>query len=318
MQILELTKSIGRTGNCMLCIINAVYYAIQSGIEKVQFPTMKWQCGSLLPGGKYQLLNSSEIDIHYDESDSLKHHKCARFRWNKEKNQYESWFHMFYNSSVTFENRSLIAQKYILPLFCISPKELTDNDLVIHLRSGDVLGGGHSSAYIQPPLSFYLEVIEKRHWDTIYILTETRNNPVLSALVERYPQVVHFLDDNKDTRNKHNGFHFHKDIEYMVGAKHFIASNTSLAPLMIQMNKGLVSAHFPSYFFKPRGFHVVPEMRIWWSNTFYGKKEDFVLGNGVQCCIYNYDEYTNTPKDIYKYYIPENREYLMNWKRNVV
>ena len=37
MYTLELNKSLGRTGNCMLCVINAIYFAEKYNISKVTF-----------------------------------------------------------------------------------------------------------------------------------------------------------------------------------------------------------------------------------------------------------------------------------------
>ena len=62
---LELTKSLGRTGNCLICIINAIEFSINNKISKIKFHTMLWWTTQLLPGGENELINKLEIDIDY-------------------------------------------------------------------------------------------------------------------------------------------------------------------------------------------------------------------------------------------------------------
>jgi hypothetical protein len=64
-------------------------------------------------------------------------------------------------------------------------KKLDSDVAVIHIRSGDIFSRENYycsviSSYIQNPLSFYLEIIEK--YNKVIVLTEDYNNPVVSEL----------------------------------------------------------------------------------------------------------------------------------------
>ena len=202
MYTLELTKSLGRTGNCMLCVINAIYFAEKYNISKVTFDGMRWWTTQLLPNQPNEIIKTLQIDVQQknttrilDIKDILK--KRCSLIWNNKKNQFESWFCGFYLGDMKFEDRIYIVHKYINPIFNFSPVNyLNDNDLVIHLRSGDIMNSGHS-VYIQPPLQFYIDVIESKKWNDIYIITEHQNNPCFNSLIKKYTKIIHFLNDNR-------------------------------------------------------------------------------------------------------------------------
>lgn len=61
---------------------------------------------------------------------------------------------------------------------------LNANDLVIHIRSGDIFTKTHKRCdkFVQNPLSFFLKIIEL--YDNIYICSENNNNPVLEYLAK--------------------------------------------------------------------------------------------------------------------------------------
>ncbi|MCU0529729.1 MAG: hypothetical protein MUD04_09595 [Cyanobium sp. Prado107] len=61
------------------------------------------------------------------------------------------------------------------------------NDLVIHIRSGDIFVTPHP-AYGQPPLAFYKKVVRSRPWNTVRVVFEDRLNPVITPLLEWLPQ----------------------------------------------------------------------------------------------------------------------------------
>ncbi len=67
---------------------------------------------------------------------------------------------------------------------------LEENDLTIHIRSGDIwqentTEGPHDS-YCGLPFSFYQTIIEQRNWQKIYIVTEDPEDPMVCKLVYSY------------------------------------------------------------------------------------------------------------------------------------
>jgi hypothetical protein len=318
---LELTKSLGRTGNCLICIINAIEFAINNKINKIKFHTMLWWTTQLLPGGQNELINKLEIDIDSvdlcgticenteNEKKSILKNRGSLI-WNKEKIQFESWFCGFYSHVCSFNKRIYIVQKYIKPILNIETQILDENDLVIHLRSGDIMSKGHSS-YIQPPLCFYEEIINLKKWNKIYIITENKNNPCLDILKNKYVNIITFLD-NKKNRHGGNGFGFNHDLGYLIGAYNFIPSSTSLSPLIIQLSKTIKNVYIPSYMLQSKGKNIPREYPIWWSNDLKDKKTNITINN-IEFHVFDYDQYTNIDKPIHKYNEEIFRKYLTEY-----
>ena len=56
--------------------------------------------------------------------------------------------------------------------------------LTIHLRSGDIFGANPHPSYGQPPLAYYLAVLENDTWDEVILVTEDHANPCYHGIVE--------------------------------------------------------------------------------------------------------------------------------------
>lgn len=66
-----------------------------------------------------------------------------------------------------------------------SGSSLSEDELVIHIRSGDVFrefGDIFPTSYGQPPLAFYTLVLKLKKWRKVYLVYEDRANPVIPAL----------------------------------------------------------------------------------------------------------------------------------------
>jgi tetratricopeptide (TPR) repeat protein len=61
---------------------------------------------------------------------------------------------------------------------------LGEDDLVIHIRAGDVFRKGSVNAnYGQPPLAYYLMVLRLRRWRSVHLVYEDDRNPVIEPLL---------------------------------------------------------------------------------------------------------------------------------------
>ena len=69
--------------------------------------------------------------------------------------------------------------------FSITEKLEDNNNLTIHIRSGDIFRGNHAvhPGYGQPPLAFYKFVIIQKKWERITLVYEDENNPVIPSLI---------------------------------------------------------------------------------------------------------------------------------------
>jgi hypothetical protein len=326
MHTLKLVKSLGRTGNSLLCVVNAIIFAMEHDIEVVDFTELQWWTTQLLPNGKNELINKLQIKISPNDLKMVHEMRGLEFqdyihkikpaiKWNKTINKFESLFCGFYLNIGTFEERRYVVQKYISPILNIPSLKTEDminsNDLLIHLRSGDIFSHKGHNAYIQPPLSFYIEVISSRTWNKIIIITENEHNPCFSKLKEKYPNIISFLH-NKQERLGGNGNGFKHDLSWLINCTHYVACQSSLCPLIIQLSKTIKHVYLPSYILKTTGQNIIRETRIWWTTELANKNTNFTNGL-VEYHVLNYDNYIDIPKKIYEYQEKENINYLLEY-----
>jgi len=116
---------------------------------------------------------------------------------------------MFWQFDILPFSPELADYRHVLrhELFPIIPQHadelIKDDTLVIHIRSGDVFWEDLTrlhKGYIQPPLSFYLEIINKFNFKDIVIVTQDDfKNPCINELKRLMPdiriQTSNILDD---------------------------------------------------------------------------------------------------------------------------
>ncbi len=257
MKSITITKHTGRLGNNMIYIINGIDYCIKNNINRLIFnkpiPSNNHHINILLDGEYINIKNSNN-----DTSD------------NNTSNE-NHWGHYFYREHVPFYRRKEIVEKYILPNLKIKPRKIDSNALVIHLRGGDIFSRGHY-AYIQPPLSFYEKIINSKQWSKIYLISEDNRNPCFNILKKKY-NCISCLDANN--RNGGNLWGFNEDLSIMIGATNFVASKSSLSPLIIQLSKTIKNVYIGHYFIDSpanrNSNYEKGENQIWWSNDLKNK-----------------------------------------------
>ena len=292
MKELKLIKGCGRTGNFIICLLNAILYAERLKLEQVDFSGIHWSAN---PTINKTLLNDFFKDFII---------KIKNVHTDNKDNKIELSLDKLYRSvSLNFKERMFYIQKYIKPIMKISPKILGDNDLVIHLRSGDIMAGGHMEM-IQPPLEFYEKIIDSKKWDKIYVITEREPlNPIFNYLVDKY-QIMQWMDDG---RNKSNGFNFKKDFDYLIGATHYVPCQSSLCPFVIQVSNTIKHVYLPSFYCNK--FNAPMN---WWTRDLFMVKRDKNI-NGISFHLYNYDKYERIKPRMYEYGKEENKEILINY-----
>ena len=126
------------------------------------------------------------------------------------------------------EERNKILQKAFL---IDNIKKLPENDLVIHIRSGDLFNRDMSTkrkphpGYVPPPLSYYTKEIDKYEYKKIHIICEDTKNPVVNELLKLYKNAVY----EQNT--------LEKDIRIILGATNIIYSvGTFITSLMLLSN----------------------------------------------------------------------------------
>ena len=81
---------------------------------------------------------------------------------------------------------TLLKKIFIINLTIIKP--LPINDVVIHIRGGDIFSSNPHPGYISPPLSFYTANLNA--FDKIIIISEDTLNPCVNALL-KYPNITY-------------------------------------------------------------------------------------------------------------------------------
>ena len=120
------------------------------------------------------------------------------------------------------EERNKILQKAFL---IKNINKLNENDVVIHIRSGDIFSSKPHPNYVPPPLSYYTKEIDKYKYEKIRIICEDTINPVVNELLKLYKNAVY----EKNT--------LEKDIRIILGATNIIFSvGTFIPSLMLFSN----------------------------------------------------------------------------------
>eukprot|EP00041_Stephanoeca_diplocostata_P030653 m.934083 g.934083 ORF g.934083 m.934083 type:complete len:454 (-) comp23797_c0_seq2:1503-2864(-) len=137
-----------------------------------------------------------------------------------------------------------VLQQYVLPNFMVRPRrDMGDDAVVIHIRSGDVMRNTRGVKYWQPPLKFYKYIIETFHQSSnnIYMCTEEHGaadgvvggNPVVHELLQWRPDIIFPPSD------------FHRDVATLLGAAYLIQAVSSFSTTLAIMSPHLRRTYIP-------------------------------------------------------------------------
>lgn len=219
-----ISEWIGRTGNNVLQLIRAIYYAIKTGNSLVEFP-------------HDQIFTSSRIII-CDKPHNTQHTIRDTFFYLKQ-------FEM--NDPEPYEMKNIF-NKFIRPIFIPTCKGslLNYNDsnksteIYIHIRGGDIFSSNPHSAYIQPPLFYYTNIIEK--YERVYLIAEDDSNPCVNELLKL--SKVKMIKDCLE-----------KELEILSNVENLIVGFGTFGYLLYLMNPCLKELYIPKYFIEelPKG-----------------------------------------------------------------
>jgi len=113
---------------------------------------------------------------------------------------------------------------------------LGENDLLIHIRGGDIFEeNGANPDYIVPPLIFYTNIIRSNKFNEIYLISEDTRNPCVNILRNLYPKIkfkIQTLDE---------------DIKLILGATNIIKSYGTFIPALLKFSKKIKNLYKASY-----------------------------------------------------------------------
>jgi hypothetical protein len=146
---------------------------------------------------------------------------------------------------------------------------LGNNDLVIHIRSGDIFKKNPHKKYLTPPLSYYINIIEKNSYDNIYLISEDKLNPCINRLLELFPKIIFNLQS------------LEQDIKIILGANNLVMSYGTFIPQLLNFSSNIKNIYIPSYVkfrIKHTGIVHITDLKkyytlmIPWKNTIKQKK----------------------------------------------
>ena len=139
----------GRLGNNITQLVNAILFANYNNIETIIFPKHIYFKKNFIKLEKNICKNNYVINNKIYKSDFFSRHDiCKQYNLSEE---------IFINNKINI--REIIKDIFNLKIINLN---FTDNDLVIHIRSGDVYSKYPHSGWVQPPLSFYKTIINEK------------------------------------------------------------------------------------------------------------------------------------------------------------
>lgn len=143
----------------------------------------------------------------------------------------------FYNTKLPF-NKEIFKQnaeernQILKQAFLINNiNKLDENDVVIHIRSGDIFSSHPHPNYIPPPLSYYIKEINKCNYQKIYLICEDTKNPVVNELLRLYKNIIYEKNS------------LEKDIKIILGATNIILSVGSFIPSLMKLSNNIKYIH---------------------------------------------------------------------------
>ena len=203
-------------GNRMVILNNLMFYCELLGIKNIYLDSnLTWFIKNKISTGKINIFMASSKDIDCDSN----HIEC--FKPGKTASFFFLFQHHFKPQIRLYLIRNEVKKN--LPKL-----EINQNDLVIHIRSGDIFEPKYQGSYSQPPLCFYQKVINKFKFNKIYLIAQNKNNPVINKILEEFPNII-YQEQNIAT-----------DISYLVNAYNLVASVSTFLTTSVMLNDNLV------------------------------------------------------------------------------
>jgi len=139
-----------------------------------------------------------------------------------------------------------ICKNYILKIINYEKQNLSNNDLVIHIRGGDLFFLPEPPINMnQAPFSFYKKVIEMQQFDKIYVVYEDFLNPNVQLLKDTYENVI-LIDD------------LQMAINLLLSAKNIVSCGITTFSRMLALCSENIEKHYIPGFFDGKGFNISP------------------------------------------------------------
>jgi hypothetical protein len=165
MCIVKITRWNNRTGNHLVALLNTIEHSFnRNNFYKLEIPEHK--------------LFTLKSNLNLSNKEICECNKIHDFTHIINPN---------IHNQLSLEELKNIYLKYVKYNDLFTKYDISENDIGIHIRSGDIFVGNHPHGYyIQPPLNYYTEIINNNINKSIIIVFENYNNPVINKLKEIY------------------------------------------------------------------------------------------------------------------------------------
>lgn len=203
----------GRNGNNIIQILNSIHYAKIKKHRYIKFP-------------KHDLINGNIIEL----DDIAKTSETVSGYFYIIKNEFKIDPPEPYLMKEYF-------QKYVSNIFRIKPKQQNNIDLdelYIHIRSGDVFSNNPHKGYVQPPLSYYKNIM--KDYTKVKIVYEDNKNPCVNELLK--------YDNVESVRGKS----LVDDLNTLINATNLVIGYGTFGYMLYLINNNLKNLYVPEYF----------------------------------------------------------------------
>lgn len=180
---------------------------------------------------KHKMFNTTYIVINKN----IKNIKSVKICSSRESKNFFTRNYKRFKKEIFCKNKQE-AINILKKCFIISDvKSLGSNDVLIHLRGGDIFGNKPHPKYVQPPLFFYKNILNNNKFDKIYLISQDTKNPVLNKLLKLYPNIIFKKNNLID------------DIKLVLGSKNIIDSFGTFIPSLINLSNNIEKVYKVNY-----------------------------------------------------------------------
>jgi len=206
----------GRLGNNIIQLLNGITFGLQNNFNKIIFPY-------------HEFFNNNEII--FDTNNYPERNIIAT---------YENDFYYLAIKNIIKYNINIkeLFNKYIKPIIRDINYNYNNNyDLTIYLRSGDIFKGNYNNEYVQPPLSYYEEIIKRENTNNIILITEELNNPT----AKYYNEINNYKWNKNDIKT---------DINYLINSKVVVLGLSIFCLIFILLSNKIKKIYVADYIYK--------------------------------------------------------------------
>jgi|UniRef100_A0A6C0ITG4 hypothetical protein len=219
--MLKITSWFGRLGNNITQLKNILHIGIyyQYNIEippHTLFKSTKIIITNELYDNICEKITDTEGTEYYYQNKLLKYEECFQYNEYKVKQALKDIFNIDYSKIIN----------------------LQENELVIHIRSGDqLITSNPNPKYIMAPVCYYKKIIDENNYEKIQIVCEDTLNPCVNQLLKLYPKIIYKRNTLVD------------DIKIILGAKHIVSTIGTFIPALCWFSNNIEKIYAVSYDF---------------------------------------------------------------------